>query len=261
MAENIHADLSSTLQARADVVRQIEENSAAAAQIARENASKEVALRSIEEDVQKGKIRAEESQGILKKAVVELKVEEAENFKAVDESEQVEADLAKMEEDLEEVLKKREKIRAKFLADHTEMFVDDFSELASIASGRESTRNNRLQRVQKEKEDLIAGHKADKARVEAFNAEEEEATNALAKMKEEGQRAADDLAYCKLELAKLAKELEAEELPESDEDSFNTSIDEALEDQNEEEMAEEEEEDIVISRGGDMISNLIPGSP
>ena len=54
MAENIHADLSSTLQARADVVRQIEENSAAAAQIARENASKEVALRSIEEDVQKG---------------------------------------------------------------------------------------------------------------------------------------------------------------------------------------------------------------
>ena len=82
MAKNFHADLSSTLQARADVVRKIEENSAAAAQIARENASKQVALRSIEEDVQRARMRLEESQGLLKKALVGLKLEEAENFKA-----------------------------------------------------------------------------------------------------------------------------------------------------------------------------------
>ena len=249
MARNIHADLSSTLQARADVVRKIEENSAAAVQIARENASKQVAFRSIEEDVQKARIGAEGSRGLLKKALVGLKLEEADNFQAVGESVEAEDDLAKMEEDSEKVLKRREEIRTKFFADHTDTFAD-LLELASIGDGKESTRNPRLQRVQKEKEDHIEGHKA---RVEALYAEAEKASNSLAKMTEDGQRAADDLANCKLE---LAKELEAEELEESDEDTFNSSMDETIEDPNEKQKEGEEENDTIISRGGDMIRNL-----
>ena len=166
----------------------------------------------------------------------------------MDESAEAEADLAKVEEDLEAVLKRREEIRAKFLADHEDIFVDDFMELASIGGGKNSARNPRLKRVQKEKEDHMEGHKA---RVEALYAEAEKATNALAKVAEEGQKVADELANVKLE---LAKELEDEELSESDEDSFNTSIDEAMEDQNEREG--EEEDDTIISRGGDMICNL-----
>ena len=259
MAKNLHADLSSTLQARADVVRKIEENSAAAAQIARENVSKEAALRTVEADAQRARIRQEESQGTLKKVLAELRLEEAENFRAVDESDGVERDLWRAEEDLKEVLKRREKVRAKFMADHTDIFADDFSELASIAGGGESAAGNpRLKKVQKEREDLTKGQKA---RLEALAAEEEEAANALAKVAGEGQRAADDLANRKRELAELTKELEAEECSESDEDSFNTSIDETMEDQTEGEKIGEEEEDIIISRGGEMIGNLVPGSP
>ena len=261
MANSLHADLSSTLQARADVVRKIEENSAAAARVARENASKEAALRAIEGDVQRARMRAEGAQAILKKALAELGVEEAENFRAVDAADEAERDLAQAEEDLDELLKRKEEVRAKFLADHTEIFVDEFSELASIASGGDPGRDQRLlQNLQREKEDLAEGHRA---RLEALAAEEEEASNALEKVTEEEQRAADELAHCKLELAKIGEELEAEELSTSDEDSFNTSVDDAMEGQAEKEKkgGVEEEEDVIISRGGDMIANLVPGSP
>ena len=260
MANSLHADLSSTLQARADVVRKIEENSAAAARVARENASKEAALRAIEGDVQRARMRAEGSQAILKKALAELKVEEAENFRAVDACDEVERDLAQAEEDLEELLKRKEEVRAKFLADHTEIFVNEFSELASIAGGGDPNRDERLlQNLQREKEDLAEGHRA---RLEALAAEEEEASNASAKVAGEGQKIADELARCKLELAKIGEELEAEELSTSDEDSFNTSVDDAMEEQNEKEKrGVEEEDDVIISRGGDMIANLVPSSP
>ena len=58
------------------------------------------------------------------------------------------------------------------------------------------------------------------------------------------------------------QELEAEELSTSDEDSFNSSVDDDMEEQNEKEKrGGEEDEDVIISRGGDMIANLVPGSP
>ena len=261
MANNLHADLSSTLQARADVVRKIEENSAAAARVARENASKEAALRAIEGDVQRARMRAEGAQAILKKALAELGVEEAENFRAVDAADEAERDLAQAEEDHEELLKRKEEVRAKFLADHTEIFVDEFSELASIAGGGDPGRDQRLlQNLLREREDLAEGHRA---RLQALAAEEQEASNASEKVAGEEQRVADELAHCKLELAKIGEELEAEELSTSDEDSFNTSVDDAMEGQAEKEKKgrEEEEEDVIISRGGDMIANLVPGSP
>jgi len=281
MSASVPLDLASTMQARADVVRQIQENAAAAARIARENANKEARLRSIEEAVEMSSIRAEKSAGLLNNAYVGLKVEEEENCKRVIESAEAEDDLTRMKADLEAASERKDEIRAKMADDFSVVF-DSFINLGGMAltpddsvtdvrkSAIRKARGlapwkrpkignrptapekaekpvDKLKRLRQERANLAEGS-AHRARVDSLHAEAEKDNSTLTKMEAALLKANDDLDECNFELEKEAEE--ADESNQAHETTFNSSISEAMED---EDLAlEEEVQDfgaLVIRRG------------
>jgi len=282
-------DLAATMQARADVVSQTQEKLATAEQIASVNATKEARLRSMEDAVEKARIRAEKSAGLLKNAYVGQKLEETENCKRVIESAEAEDDLAMRKADFESTTKRKDEIRAN-MSDEFSLIFDSFLDLGGMAitaSGDRVTNVgssavseirkargpvpfkrpkigpaaqnavpkkaekpvDKLKRLRKERADLTEGSDH-RARVDSLHAEAEKEYGTLTKMEEALLKANDDLDACTFELEKEAEE--ADESNRAQETTFNSSIDGAMEDEDLAQEDEVQDVDAIVMCGGNM---------